>query len=309
MSILIVGSTGTVGKEVLRALNEKASPSSKISVKLLTRNKDKASEVLKLYENLEGKIVEGDLNDLETVNIDELYENVERMFLLTISSPFQARSEHGFVNLAVKYCKHLQQIVRVSALGNSPERDINCLMRWHNDSERAVQRLVEHSKVKLTILRPNLFLQNFLTQDLQTIKSQGCFYRVKHDLGDGYHISHVDVRDIGDLSAVVLTENPEKHAGQSYNITGPDTFTYDQLAQVLTQAIGKEVKHVPISEDQFAENFKQVPSFVIWMLVKLYQMYKIEGITANICGDFKIVTGKNPRSALQFFVDHADQFK
>ncbi|KAF0978356.1 hypothetical protein FDP41_002871 [Naegleria fowleri] len=312
MVILISGATGTVGREVIRALNDQAATTlNKIKVRVLVRNEEKARSLLDQYENIQASYVVGDLNDLEKVRVDDLFSNVERLFLLTISSPWQAKIESGFVHLAVKYCITLKQIVRVSALGCSPERDLNCLMRWHHDAERAIERLVDNTEVKLVILRPNLFLQNFLTQDLRVIKSQGAFYRPKSDLSVPYQISHVDVRDIGDMAAVVLTDPVEKHVNQTYNITGPQSLSYDQLAQIITRATGAEVKHVPIPEEVFANNFQQMnmPSFVVWMLVKLFQMYKLNGITANVHGDFKIVTGKEPRSADQFFTDFKSEFQ
>ncbi|KAG2386046.1 hypothetical protein C9374_003195 [Naegleria lovaniensis] len=312
MVILMSGATGTVGREVIRALNDQASflKGEKIQVRLLVRNEEKARSLLDQFENIQFSYVVGDLNDLEKVRVDDLFSNVERLFLLTISSPWQAKIESGFVHLAVKYCTTLKQIIRVSALGSSYDRDINCLMRWHNDSERAIQHLVDNTEVKLVILRPNLFLQNFISQDLAVIKSQGAFYRPMSDRSVPYQISHVDVRDIGDLAAVVLIEPVEKHANQTYNITGPQSLNYDQLAQIMSKAIGAEVKHVPIPEDVFANNLQQMnmPSFVMWMLVKLFQMYKVNGITANVHGDFKIVTGKEPRSAEQFFSDFKNEF-
>lgn len=117
MVILISGATGTVGREVIRALNDQAATTlNKIKVRVLVRNEEKARSLLDQYENIQASYVVGDLNDLEKVRVDDLFSNVERLFLLTISSPWQAKIESGFVHLAVKYCITLKVSSKVSNL-------------------------------------------------------------------------------------------------------------------------------------------------------------------------------------------------
>jgi uncharacterized protein YbjT (DUF2867 family) len=62
-------------------------------------------------------------------------------------------------------------------------------------------------------------------------------------------IAFIDARDIAAVAVAALTE--EGHNGKAYTLTGPELLDRSQVAEKLSRAIGKPVKYVAISDEQF----------------------------------------------------------
>jgi len=288
--VLVTGATGKVGKLLVDRLVEKG-----VHVRVLTRDaaKGKAQWDSPLVE-----FVEGDISGDEWINGPAL-DDIERLFLLTVSSPRQPDQERR-ASVAAKE-KGVKQVVKLSVLGASQAEPSNSLIKWHALAEDAVAA----TGVNYVFLRPNLFLQNFLGMDAPGIKATGKFYRAAGDC----KISHVDVRDIADAAAVVLTDPVEKHAGFTYYINGPESLNYNEVAERISKALGKTVEYVSVNDFGAYSTFKGIglPESVSQMLVKLFQFYR-SNQAALVYDDFKILTGKEPRSVEQFFIDHKENF-
>lgn len=266
-------------------------------VRILTRDAARAKATFAQFgERPEFEIATGDIETLD--GLEAALKGVERLFLLTLSRASQPATERAAVEQAK--AAGVKHVVKLSVHGASPSEPNNSLYRWHYDSENAVIA----SGVAHTILRPNLFLQNFARDDAQLIKTQGKFFK------PAAVISHVDVRDIADVAATVLTEDIEKHNGQTYFITGPEGLSYEQVAERISQAIGKKVDFVPLDDVAFYQALvgNKLPVPVAHMLVKLFQTYATNSL-ARPAGDTQIVTGRPPRSALDFFTEHKALFQ
>jgi uncharacterized protein YbjT (DUF2867 family) len=84
-----------------------------------------------------------------------------------------------------------------------------------------VEKIIEESGIPFAFLRPNSFMQNFVTRSSQTKRNQNAFYL---PAGDG-KISFVDARDVAAVAAEVLTENGSQHMNKLYDITGGGIIT------------------------------------------------------------------------------------
>jgi uncharacterized protein YbjT (DUF2867 family) len=58
----------------------------------------------------------------------------------------------------------------------------------------------------------------------------------------------VDIEDIAKAGFVLLTT--PGHEGKIYSITGPEALTMTEVAEQISQAIGKTVQYVPVSRAQ-----------------------------------------------------------
>ena len=65
----------------------------------------------------------------------------------------------------------------------------------------------------------------------------------------------IDIDDIADVAVAALTE--DGHRGQLYEVTGPRLMTFAEMAAALSQATGREIRHIPISFDDFHANVAQ----------------------------------------------------
>jgi len=287
--VLVTGATGTVGKLLVDRLVEKGT-----HVRVLTRDLSKGKGQ---WDTPLVEFVQGDISGDDWVNGPAL-DGIERLFLLTVSSPRQPEQERRAAHAAKE--KGVKQVVKLSVQGASQAEPSNSLMRWHALAEDAVAS----TGVDYVFLRPNLFLQNYLRDDASAIKHTGKFYRPAADC----KISHVDVRDIADAAAAVLTEPIEKHSGATYYVNGPESLTYHEVAERISKVLGKKVEYVAIDDVAAFNTFKGFAGETFARtLVKLYQCYRSNSC-ALVYGDFKILTGKEPRSVEQFFIDHKGSF-
>jgi hypothetical protein len=60
----------------------------------------------------------------------------------------------------------------------------------------------------------------------ETIRAEDAFYSASGDA----KVSHVDVRDIAAVAVQALTG--ASHEGKAYTLTGPEAFSYDEIASV-----------------------------------------------------------------------------
>jgi uncharacterized protein YbjT (DUF2867 family) len=181
-TILVTGSTGTVGSEVVKQL---ASPSLGQSViKTGVHSKDKADK-FKSYDSVE--IVNLDYSRQETF-ANALYK-VDKIFLLTLPAPGMIDIYSNLVKEAKK--NDVKYIVKLSVMG--ADAPGNTIGRIHRQEER----IIEQSGIPYSFLRPTAFMQNFV--NYYGIKNKNAFYL---PAGDG-KISFVDARDI----AAVATGN------------------------------------------------------------------------------------------------------
>jgi len=287
---LITGATGTVGRLVVDGLIHKGT-----HLKVLTRDLAKAKAQ---FDNPLIEFVEGDLSNDDWLN-GSAFDNVDRVFLLTLSTPLQPAQEGRIAHKAKE--RGVAQLVKLSVHGATQADPSTSLLKWHALAEDQIAA----AGINYVFLRPNLFLQNFLRDDASSIKNASKFFRPAADC----KISHVDVRDIAEAAIAVLTDPVERHANATYYITGPESLNYHEVAERISGVLEKKVEYVPIDDFSFFNTLKGfgVPEPVAHMLVKLYQFYRTNGASI-VCGDFKILTGKEPRSVEQFFRDHKEVF-
>lgn len=248
---LVTGATGTNGSEIVKQLSAVG-----VKVRALVRNLAKAEAIAQPGV----EIVEGDFSQPETLKT--ALQGVEKALLLP---PFDSRMVEWQSNF-IEAAKHsgIKHIVKFSALGADQNSPVS-LLKWHGQGEKQI----EESGISFTHLRPNGFMQNFLTL-APSITTQGVFYQP----ADNAKISHVDVRDIVAVAVKSLTE--DGHEGKVYTITGPQALTFDEIALQLTALIGKQVKYINVSPTDFQRtllDFGQ-PEWLINALTELFEFYR-----------------------------------
>ena len=193
--ILITGTTGTNGIEIVRLLARSGVP-----CRALVRNAQKAAALAALPKV---EIVEGDLADPET--LAPAVEGVDKALLCSSIGPNLVELQGNFIRAAKR--AGVRHIVKFSGM----DADLNSewrFLRWHAEAEREL----ENSGLAFTHLQPNQFMQVCLLFQ-STIASEGKFYAASKDS----EVSPVDIRDIA--AVAVLTQSG--HESKKYVITGP----------------------------------------------------------------------------------------
>jgi uncharacterized protein YbjT (DUF2867 family) len=221
--VLITGATGKVVSALLDNL-----ANDDIDLRALARDESKS-------QSLEGRGVEAVLGDfLKPETLGPALEGVSAVFLLTPIHPEQDTQASNVIK-AAKESGNDPRIVRLSvhqASHEAPARN----SRQHAEIE---DELIS-SGLPYTLLRPQSFMQNTLAV-ARTVALEGKVYQ---PFKDG-KLGMIDARDIGEVAAKVLTE--EGHEGKVYTLTGPAAISFYEVAEALSEVLGKEVRYVNIS--------------------------------------------------------------
>ena len=277
--ILVTGASGTVGSEVVKALGIGGA---KVRAGYRSRPQNIPTGV---------ESVALDFDERDTVAAALM--GVETVFLLSN----MVEPEKKVVDEAKR--AGVKRIVKLSVNGAADEKFT--FARWH----RGVEKHIEGSGLAWTFLRPSGFMQNFFNYMGETIRKQSAFYTATGTKGAG---AHIDARDIGVVAARVLTG--KGHDGKAYELTGPRAINYDEAAQILSKAVGREIKHVSITPEQFKQGALQMgmPEPYVDALVDLDRAYAT-GTLTQATPAVKQLTGRDPITFEQFAKDYADQFR
>jgi uncharacterized protein YbjT (DUF2867 family) len=293
-TILVSGATGTVGSEVVKQL----SSFSNVNIKVGARSVEK-------IKNLEsGDKVKGvhiDYNKPESLK--EALKNIDKLFLLAPAVPNAQELESNLVNEAKM--AGVRYIVKQSVMGADEDADVE-IMRQH----RKAEKIIEESGIPYTFLRPNEFMQNFINFHGHSIKNNNAFYLPLENA----KVSVVDVRDIAAVAVKALTENGNnnnnnKHKNKKYLITGPEALSYHQMAELLSNATGKRISYVSISEEEARAGMKEIgmDNWLINTISELSNYFK-KGRASQVSSAVEEVTGEKPISFSQFTNDYAEVF-
>jgi len=279
--ILVAGATGKVGGEVVEAL--KAIPGAP-PFQALVRRPEAAAE-------LEARGVRAVLADLgDPARMAKALEGVERFFLVSAPDPRQVEIEGAAAEAA--RAAGVRQIVKLSALGADAGAEC-AFLRFNRAAE---ERVAASGVAAWTFLRPNGFFHNLLGY-ADSIRTQGAFYAPAGEA----RISLVDTADIGAVAARVLTDPIEAHAGQTYDITGPEALTHDDIARALSALLGRDVRYVAVDDAAAKQGMLAagMPEWQAEAVVALYRFYRT-GAAATVTDTVPALAGRPARTAAQF---------
>ena len=174
-----------------------------------------------------------------------------------------------------------------------------CFLRYH----AAVEDAIRASGMAWTFLRPNLFMQGFL-HFARNIARDGRFFAAAGNA----RISVVDVRDNAAAAVAALTGSG--HAGQIYDLTGPEALTHAEMADGLSAATGQSVSYIDVPENQFRRMLAEL-GMGEWQadgLIEDYAHYR-RGEASRVAAGVKDATGQEPRSFGAFAREYAPTFR
>jgi len=105
---------------------------------------------------------------------------------------------------------------------------------------------VRASALEWTILRPNNFAQNFDEDVFLAPLLAGELALPAGAVPEPF----IDIEDIADAVALVFNE-PGKHAGQTYELTGPRTITFGEAVDLISRVSGLPMVYKQISEAEY----------------------------------------------------------
>jgi uncharacterized protein YbjT (DUF2867 family) len=223
---------------------------------------------------------------------------VDTVFVVCSPIPQLVELESNVVEVCAE--QGLRHVVLNSALGAADYA--KSFPSWH----RQVEDKLKGSKLAYAILRPNSFLQNIVAFYAPSIRTQGAFFAA---MGHA-KLSFIDVRDVGAAAAKILTASGA-HAGKTYELNGPEAFSYAEVAQHISRATGQEAKFVDIPEEAQGKAMLDLgmPEWQVTALLELQQYYSKLGKGGEVTDTLAKLLGRAPITLDQFLKENKDAFR
>lgn len=125
--------------------------------------------------------------------------------------------------------------------------------------------------------------------------------------GDGRiaSVSHDDVADVA--TAVLLDEDPNRHAGRIYHLTGPEALSFDEIATALSAAAGRAIRYVPQTADQARALFYRSTAGEVEDWISQCQAIEA-GALAAVSADVRHLAGREARSLEAWLDDYPTEW-
>jgi uncharacterized protein YbjT (DUF2867 family) len=279
--ILITAATGKTGSELVKVLAAAGTP-----CRVFVRHPEKLPA--DLPDSVE--IAQGDLSDRSAV--EKAVAGIDKAVLITANAEDQLFQEKQFVDCAK--AAGVSHILYLSSMESVPEAT-NVITRIHVESEEYIR----NSGIHYTMIRPTFFMQNLLGS-ARTIAANDT---VSLPVGSA-RIVATDLRDVAAVIAKIL-EGDSAHLDNSYDLTGPEGLTMDEIAGLFSQVLGREIRYVEQPIDAFGAVMQKV-GFPEWRVNAICEEFKsiAGGSLGHTTTNIESIIGRPPTSMEQFIRDH-----
>ena len=284
-NILVMGAGGAIGNELILRLAHIGS-----TVRAALHDRSNVPERFQ-YDNVE-KV---SFNFDDSASIRQAFDSsIKELFLLTPDTPDMVH----YVKVALQCAKEVgvSYVVRVSLLGVGREPQSR-LAQWHLQAESVVR----DSGIPFTILRPNCLMQHF-------------FHFIKPETGVIYlpmgeaSVSFIDARDVAIVAADLLLPG-DHHYGKTYELTGSESYSMHQVAEIISRVIGQKVGYVDIPDGTARYTLENmIPESRIDAVLEYFHFLK-QNRAAFVNSSVEQIAGKEPVSFVDFSRDYAQTIR
>jgi len=221
--ILVTGAAGKTGAAAVQQLLQRD-----FTVRALVRTHDERAARL---EALGAEIVEGDLHDLESMRA--AMQGVQRVYFVYPPQGSQLVEASTIAAVAAREVgvEALVNMSQITARSDAPSP----LSRQHWLAEK----ILDWAGIGAVHVRPTYFAENLLMFSAATVAAEGKLYL---PYGSEKH-APVSAADIARVVVSILTD-PGDHVGERYVLTGPRNLSIAEMAEILSQELGKPVEYV-----------------------------------------------------------------
>jgi NAD(P)H dehydrogenase (quinone) len=285
--ITLAGGTGLVGKTLTQALVRDGE-----QVRVLTRDPEAAATA---FGDAKLEIVGVDFDDAATLRSG--FTGSDKAYLSYGTTDRQVRDEIALIDAAIG--AEVPYLVNLSVGGAGGTHPAN-VVRWHAE----IDAYLASTGVASTVVRPTTFTDTLL-------KLAANFVRLGAwgGLGGTGRVALIDTRDVAAVFAVILTDDPQRHAGKTYDISGPEALTMGEVAGYISSALGTRVEYHARTEAQQRTVLESagLPPLMVDVLVGVDDITR-DNVYAVPSPTVDDLTGHAPRSVKDFVNEHVSLF-
>ena len=162
-----------------------------------------------------------------------------------------------------------------------------------------VEKHLSQSAAEWTFLRAGFFAQNLGDAYRPDIRDSSELF-VPAGTGKA---AFVDVRDIGEVAALAFAE--PGHVGQAYTLTGPEPLDFDQVAALLTTALGRQIRYARPGVLRYLLRMRRRGLPFAQALVQAVLHFGLRfGQAEQVDPTLAYLLGHPPRTLAQYIADH-----
>ena len=282
--ILVVGGTGTVGRELLGLLSDRD-----VTPRVLLRP---GSELPGSIQD-KVEIIRGDLAQEDSLRA--ALSGIDQVFLLSRDQPRQAELEENLVRIARQ--QSVRKIIKSSAFAAGLQPPVG-----YGINHARVEKYLIDSGMEWVIQRPFVFMQNLLDV-ADVVNNRGL---LPLPFGKA-NIALIDARDVAFAASRLLLDY--RVSEKIFEFTGPDSLTMMDCARILSEVLQKQLTYhsPPFWLAGLMMRMQGVSSWDVKMRKQLFAMVR-EGGEANTSPDFETVCERKPIDFRRFAKDYAEDF-
>ena len=244
--ILITGATGNLGSSVVEQLLKTSSSDKFITT---SSSNDGVTKLSKL--GLNARLA--NFNDV--TSLQEAFKGIDKILLISTMDQNRLEQHKNVVDAAKS--QGVKHIVYTSfAIKDIYSSGVKDLMISHFETEDYIKA----SGLTYTLLRNTMYADALI----QILGPNAVNQNINLPGGEG-KVPYALRREMGEATANLLLQ--EGHENKTYNITGSQSFSYDEVAAALSKLSGKVINYTSISEEDFKSTLKQAgfPDFAIYL--------------------------------------------
>jgi NAD(P)H dehydrogenase (quinone) len=165
------------------------------------------------------------------------------------------------------------------------------------------ERLLDRSGIPVTHLRPTFFAE-WLMYVSESIREKDMF---PLPFGNARY-APIAAEDQGRVIAAILNDSAE-HAGKTYPLYGPKELTQYEVADILTQVLGRKITYVPVEIEAFSEIWKEMGySPYIRQHISAVAQDCRDGVFSGTNDLVEKLTGQKPLQLVDYITKHKAAF-
>jgi uncharacterized protein YbjT (DUF2867 family) len=284
------GAQGSTGRQVTTLLLQQGIP-----VRALVHKLDSRSDQLRKQG---AEVVEGDL--LNPTSLQAAMRDVKRAYFTYPVADGLLESVAIFATAARN--AGVELVVNNSQFQGTPDgpafRDLQHAPSFRNLQHRLADRIFDWAQVHAVHLQAPPYYENVRALISRSVAEQSTAFLPWGE--DKTVIPLVGAEDVARVAATLLA-NPGAPPQSSYPLVG-ETPTVREMIDALGRAVGRPIRYVPITDEQWANAVKErINPHALDHLAHLWQYFRRGEERFQPTDAIRVVTGRDPLTLEEFF--------